>query len=105
PSAAPATSAHATVGGRRGALLSDCARGAVRGRLARQPHRSRAGGMQNSPSKVRQPLPAVERLTLVVGLLFCTVTLVFFAISRDSFALAAQAPADFLATFREHAHV
>lgn len=61
--------------------------------------------MQSSPSKVRQAVPAVEQLTLVVGLLFCTVTLVFFAVSRGALALAAQAPADFLAAFRQHTHL
>ncbi len=44
-------------------------------------------------------VPVVERLTLIVGLLFCAATWVLFAASRDSFAAATQSPADFVPAF------
>ena len=44
-------------------------------------------------------VPMVEHLTLIVGLLFCVTTWVFFATGRDAGALAAASPADFVASF------
>ena len=37
-------------------------------------------------------VPTVERLTLVVGLLFCVTTWVFFVTGRGTFPLAAASP-------------
>jgi MFS transporter, putative metabolite:H+ symporter len=50
-------------------------------------------------------VPMVEHLTLIVGLLFCVTTWVLFAAGRGTAALAAAAPADFVATFNERTHL
>ena len=45
-------------------------------------------------------VPMVEHLTLIVGLLFCVTTWIFFATGPGAATLAAAAPADFVAAFQ-----